>query len=192
MSNQNISQEELKLVRRAKSGDKGAFGQLMEMHAVRAYRIAYSIIPNQQEAEDAVQEACITAFKSIKKIEKEEAFSSWFGRIVTSRTYDLGRKKQRGQKTVEKETSVLKVEISHASANPANGKTELKLDLQSAIAQLPELHRLAIMLRYSEDASTDQIARVLARPAGTIRRILSESYKMLRLSLEGDEIDEVQ
>ncbi len=188
----NTTQDELILVRRAKSGNKEAFGQLMEAHAIRAYRIAYSIIPNQQEAEDVVQEAYITAFKSIKKIEKEEAFSSWFGRIVTSRAYDLGRKKQRGQKTVEKETTVLKMEISHASANPANGKVEIKLDLQAAIARLPELHRLAIMLRYSEDASTDQIARILDRPAGTIRRILSESYKMLRLSLEGDETDEVQ
>ncbi len=192
MSNQNNSQDELTLVRRAKSGDKEAFGHLMEMHAIRAYRIAYSIIPNHQEAEDAVQEACVTAFKSIRKIEKEESFSSWFGRIVTSRAYDIGRKKQRGQKTVEKETTALKMEITSTSANPANGKTELKLDLQAAIAELPELHRLAIMLRYSEDASTDQIARVLNRPAGTIRRILSESYRMLRLYLEKDETDEVQ
>ncbi len=184
--------DELELVRKAKSGNREAFGELMQMHAIRAFRIAYSVIPNQQEAEDVVQEACITAFKSIKKIEKEEAFSSWFARIVTSRAYDIGRKKQRGQKTVEKETMVLKMEVSQASANPSSEKTDLTLDLQAAIAQLPELHRLAIMLRYSEDASTDQIARTMNRPAGTIRRILSESYRMLRLYLEGDKTDEVQ
>ena len=189
---EKAAQDELILVRRAKSGDKEAFGQLMEMHAIRAYRIAYSIIPNQQEAEDTVQEACITAFKSIKKIEKDESFSSWFGRIVTSRAYDIGRKKQRGQKTIEKKTTALKMEIAHASADPANGKTELALDLQAAIAQLPEFHRLAVMLRYSEDASTDQIARILDRPAGTVRRILSESYRMLRLYLEKDDNHEVQ
>ena len=192
MSDEITQPDELELVRKAKSGDKEAFGELMQLHAIRAYRIAYSIIPSQQEAEDVVQEACITAFKSISRIEKEESFSSWFARIVTSRAYDIGRKKQRGQKTVEKETTALKMEISQASANPSNGRTDLTLDLQAAIARLPELHRLAIMLRYSEDASTDQIARVMDRPAGTVRRILSESYRMLRLYLEGEKNDEVQ
>ncbi len=192
MSDQEKSQDELNLVRRAKSGDKDAFGQLMEMHAIRAYRIAYSVIPKQQEAEDAVQEACITAFKSIGKIEKEESFASWFGRIVTSRAYDVGRKKQRTQKVVEKETVEMQLELSRASANPGNSTIDSSIDLQNAISKLPELHRLAIMLRYSEDASTEQIARTLNRPAGTVRRILSESYRMLRLSLQGENNHEVQ
>ncbi len=192
MSDQDKSQDELNLVRRAKSGDKDAFGQLMEMHAVRAYRIAYSVIPIQQEAEDAVQEACITAFKSIRAIEKEESFASWFGRIVTSRAYDMGRKKQRTRKVVEKETLEMRMELSQASANPGSSTIDSGIDLQNAIARLPQLHRLAIMMRYSEDASTEQIARTLNRPAGTIRRILSESYRMLRLSLEGEDNHEVQ
>ena len=192
MTNQDMQPDESQLVRRAKTGDQEAFGQLMEMHAVRAFRIAYSIIPSQQEAEDVVQEACITAFKSIKKVEKEESFSSWFGRIVTSRAYDLGRKKQRVKKVVDKETSEYRMELTRASANPSNGITELSIDLQAAIQKLPELHRVAIMLRYAEDASTDEIARTLNRPAGTVRRILSESYRMLRLSLEGEVNDEMQ
>ena len=187
----DAAQDELTLVRRAKAGDKEAFGQLMQNHAVRVYRIAYAIVQNQAEAEDAVQEAFITAFKSIKKLEKEESFSSWLSRIVTTRVYDLIRKKQRGQKTIEKETTALKVEIARSSSNPANGTADLSLDLQQAITKLPELHRLAIIMRYLEDASTDEIARILNRPAGTIRRILSESYQMLRLHLEGDDNHEV-
>lgn len=189
MANGNTAPEEATLVHQARAGDKEAFGQLMEMHAVRAYRIAYAIIGNQQEAEDAVQEACVTAFKSIKKVEKSQSFGSWFARIVTSRAYDLGRKKQRTQKTIEKETAEYRMELTRASNNPSNGHTELQMDLQAAIARLPELHRLAIMLRYSEDASTDRIASVLNRPPGTTRRILSESYRMLRLYLEGDKND---
>jgi len=187
---QSASTNEVGLIRRAKSGDREAFGQLIELHAVRAYRIAYAILQNQEESEDAVQEAFVTAFKSIKKLEKEEAFGSWLARIVTTRVYDLVRGKQRGQKAVESETTALKMEITRSAANPANGKADLTLDLQQAIEKLPELHRLAIMLRYTEDASTEQIARVLKRPAGTVRRVLSESYQLLRLYLE--ESNEVQ
>ncbi len=184
--NRDVPTNELALVRRAKKGDREAFGELVENHALRAYRIAYSIVQNQTEAEDAVQEAFITAFKSIGKLEKEESFGSWFSRIVTTRVYDLVRKKQRNQKTIEAETTAFRMELSQSSANPVDEKTELSLDLQRAIEKLPEFHRLAIMLRYSEDASTDQIALTLNRPAGTVRRILSESYKVLRLYLEGE------
>lgn len=179
--------QETRLVQQAKAGDREAFGRLTEMHAVRVYRIAYATLRNQQEAEDAVQDAFVTAFKSIKKLEKDESFGSWLTRIVTTRVYDIIRQKQRKQKSVESQTTALKIQITLSASNPANGKTELALDLQEAIAKLPDLHRLAITLRYVEDASTDDIAATLKRPAGTIRRILSESYRMLRLHLEGQE-----
>jgi RNA polymerase sigma-70 factor (ECF subfamily) len=191
MINNDTTENELRLVRQAKAGDREAFGQLMENHAVRAYRIAFSILQNQSEAEDAVQEAFITAFKSIKKLEKEASFGSWLSRVVTTRVYDLARQKQRGKKIIESETAALKLEIARSSGNPVNGTTDLSLDLREAITKLPDLHRAAVMLRYTEDASTDDIAKVLGRPAGTIRRVLSESYHLLRLYLEGDDTHEV-
>ncbi|MBT9166375.1 MAG: ECF RNA polymerase sigma factor SigW [Chloroflexi bacterium] len=185
--NENFLHEEITLIRRARAGDREAFGQLMETHAPRAYRIAFAILRNQSDAEDTVQEAFITAYKSIKKLEKEGSFVSWLSRIVATRSYDLLRKRQRERKTVESTISTLKVGMSQPASNPAESKQDFDLDLREAITRLPELHRLAILLRYSEDASTDEIARILNRPAGTIRRILSESYRLLRLYLEGGE-----
>jgi len=171
----------------AKKGNRDAFGQLMENHATRAYRIAYTILQNQADAEDVVQEAFITAFKSIKKLTKEGAFPSWMGRIVTTRAYDHLRKKQRQNKTIEATTANFKFELSQSIANPSENIHDLSMDLGEAINKLPELHRLAVMLRYSEDATTDEIAVTLDRPAGTIRRVLSESYRMLRLYLEDNQ-----
>jgi RNA polymerase sigma-70 factor (ECF subfamily) len=187
--NENFIHDEIALIRRARAGDREAFGQVMETHAPRAYRIAFAILQNRSDAEDAVQDAFITAYKSLRKLEKEGSFNSWLSRIVATRAYDLLRRKQREHKIVEKTIPTLK--MSHLASNPAEGKQDLALDLQEAITKLPELHRLAILLRYSEDASTDEIARILNRPAGTIRRILSESYHLLRLYLEGGERDEV-
>lgn len=175
------------LVRRAKQGDREAFGQLMENHATRVYRIAFAILQNQSDAEDAVQEAFITASKALKKLKEEGAFGSWLSRIATTRAYDILRKKQRDYKIIESTTSKFKMEMSQTASNPAEGEHDFDLDLQKAIAKLPELHRLAILLRYSEDATSDEISKILNRPAGTIRRILSESYRLLRLYLEGDE-----
>lgn len=180
-----FDESEAGLIRRARGGDREAFGELIELHAVRAYRIAYAILQNPEEAEDAVQDAFVTAFKSLRKLENVEAFGSWLGRIVTTRAYDILRGRQRGQKAIEAQTTAVRMDLTHHSpANPSGTKADLALDLEEAIAKLPELHRLAILLRYSEDASTEQIARVLKRPEGTVRRILSESYRLLRLYLK--------
>jgi RNA polymerase sigma factor (sigma-70 family) len=80
----------------------------------------------------------------------------------------------------------LKMDIQQSGAHLAEEKQALSLDIEQAIARLPKFHRLAVMLRYAEDVSTDDIASALNRPAGTIRRILSESYRMLRLYLQKD------
>lgn len=185
--NENFVHEEITLIRQARGGDREAFGRLMEIHAPRVYRIAFAILQNRSDAEDTVQEAFITAYKSIKKLEKEGSFSSWLSRIVATRSYDLLRKSQRDRKIVESSISIFKEGMSNPSSNPAESKQDFDLDVREAITSLPELHRLAILLRYSEDASTDEIARILNRPAGTIRRVLSESYRLLRLYLEGGE-----
>lgn len=186
----NRCEREAHLIRRAREGDREAFGELIELHAVRAYRIAYAILQNPEESEDAAQDAFVTAFKSLRKLENVEAFGSWLGRIVTTRAYDILRSRQRGQKAVDAQTTAVRMDIARGNpADPSRARTDLTLDLEEAIAKLPELHRLAVLLRYSEDASTEQIARVLNRPAGTVRRILSESYRMLRLYLEeGDAV----
>lgn len=183
----NPTQDETALVHMSKKGDREAFGRLMENHAIRAYRIAYTILQNQADAEDVVQDAFITAYKSIKKLAKEGSFPSWMGRIVTTRAYDHLRKKQRQNKSIEASTSAFKFELSQSIANPSENINDLSMDLGEAIKKLPELHRLTVMLRYSEDATTDEIAKTLNRPAGTIRRVLSESYRMLRLYLEGNQ-----
>jgi RNA polymerase sigma-70 factor, ECF subfamily len=181
----NFVEEEITLVHQAKKGDREAFGQLMENHAPRAYRIAFTIMQSQNDAEDIVQEAFITAYKSIKKLEKEGSFGSWLGRIVTTRAYDFLRNKQRQNKAVEVSTSRFKAELSQDISHRREATHDFDLDLREAIMKLPEMHRLVIMLRYSEDATSDEIAATLNRPAGTIRRILSESYRLLRLYLEG-------
>lgn len=183
------SEREGHLIRRAREGDREAFGELIEIHAVRAYRIAYAILQNAEESEDAVQDAFVTAFKSLRKLEKAEAFGSWLGRIVTTRAYDILRGRQRGQKAIEAQTTAVRMETAHRRPDPSGTRADLTLDLEEAIAKLPEIHRLAVLLRYTEDASTEQIARILKRPEGTVRRILSESYRLLRLYLEeGDAV----
>ena len=175
--------DEIILVRRAKTGDGECFAQLVRNHTTRVYRIAFALLQDGSDAEDAVQEAFITAYRSIKKLEKDEAFGSWLARIVTTRAYDIIRKRQHGKKVSPDQNPLPDVEELPSPVDSIKA-TELSLDLHQAIERLPEAHRLVVLLRYAEDATTDEIAYILGRPAGTVRRMLSESYRLMRHYLE--------
>lgn len=181
-----LSQEEANLIQRARSGDREAFGELMEAYAPRAYRLAFAIVGNESDAEDVVQEAFVTIYRKLRNLREESSFGSWLSRIVATRARDLLRRHRREKKYFE--SRVTQTRLGQGSSSiPAPESEGTSLDLRQAIDRLPELHRLVILLRYGEEASIEEIAQTLKRPAGTIRRMLSEAYRMLRLYLEGDE-----
>jgi RNA polymerase sigma-70 factor (ECF subfamily) len=171
--------EEVVLVRRAKKGDRENFSQLVKNYTTKAYRIAFALLRDQADAEDAVQDAFVTAYRSIAKLQKEESFGSWLCRIVTSRAYDIMRKRKRRREVVSGER------LSDVEQLPSHSDSwDLSLDLRWAIEHLPETHRLVVLLHYAEGATTDEIGYILDRPPGTVRRILSESYRLMRHYLE--------
>ena len=179
--NEREAPTDAELVRRAKTGDEEAFALLIERHAARAYRIALAILRTGTEAEDAVQESFLTAFRSLGKLKEGERFPAWLGRIVASRAYDLARRKGRERRTAERCAEALRGDP------PGREGAEALMDLEGALARLGETHRLVILLHYAEEASTDEIAALLGRPPGTVRRLLSEAYRLLRLYLRSDD-----
>ncbi len=185
-----ISAEDISLIRRARDGDHTSFTHLVNNYTVRAYHIAFAILKNKNDAEDAVQEAFTTAYRSIKKLEKEDSFGSWLARIVTSRAYDILRQRRRDKITITPKDPAPEIE-QVPSYRDSSESVEASVDMRWVIDRLPPDHRLAVMLRYTEDATTDEIAVIMERPAGTVRRILSESYRLLRLYLEEEKHREV-
>ncbi len=166
--------QESSLIGLAQAGDAAAFASLIDRHAVRAYRIAYIIAGNHHDAEDAVQEACLVAYRSLGTLRDEGSFAGWFGQIVANRARDLVRRHRASRQRDER----LAVVESAASSDEA-------VELREIIGGLGEPHRTAIWLTYSGDLSSAEVARVMGRPPGTVRRILSEAYGKLRQMLGG-------
>ena len=185
------SAEDIALIRRARDGDNVSFARLVNNYTTHVYHIAFAILKNKDDAEDAVQDAFITAYRSIKKLKKEDSFSSWIARIVTSRAYDILRQRQRDRITITKEDPTPELEQVPSCQNSPEAIEEA-VDIRWAIDHLPADHRLAITLRYTQGATTEEIAAIMQRPAGTVRRILSESYRLLRLYLQEETHHEVQ
>ena len=76
--------EEAAWIRRAQSGDEGAFAWLVRRYEVRAYRIARGLLPNEEDARDVAQEAFLRVFRSIERFDFGYAFTTWLHRIVTN------------------------------------------------------------------------------------------------------------
>lgn len=177
MRERGYGTEELSLVSRAREGDRECLGQLIQTHLTPAFRIAMVLLRNEADAEDAVQEGVLSTIKAIRSIRREEAFRSWFFRIVANKARDtLRRQRREGAHTSYMNDDPIQQSFNHTS--------EEKMDVDHAVMSLPEVHREVVLLRFRAGFSTAEIAQVLDRPVGTVRRILSEAYSKLRKQLD--------
>lgn len=95
------------LIARAQAGDAAAFAALIDRHALRAYRIAYIVAGNHHDAEDAVQEGCLVAFRTRGSLRSHGSFAGGFSQIVANRARDIVRsqraRRERDQRLADPE-----------------------------------------------------------------------------------------
>lgn len=175
----NLSKDELIMeVKRAKRGDKEAFCNLIRVNKIAIYRVAKSILNNEEDIEDAVSEAILKAYKNIQALKQEVFFKTWLIRIVINESNNLYKKRA-------KEIVVDKDHFKNIKVND-NYKD---LSLYNAINSLDEDLRITTILFYFEDMKYKDIAKVLNVKEGTIKSRLSRAkeklYNILKEELHG-------
>ncbi|MEG0742849.1 MAG: RNA polymerase sigma factor [Clostridia bacterium] len=141
------------------------------------YHIAYTILRDNRECEDAVQEALLRAWEKRNSLRDETAFRFWLSRILTNTCNDLARKKRR----------IASLELEREPAVSFEDGMENSV-LYDSIGKLPQELRLPIILHYLEGFSTKEIATLIRRPEGTVRNRLFRARKVLR-DLLGEELE---
>ena len=171
------------LTEKAKAGDARAFGQLYETVYTDLYHFALYRLGNPEEAEDAVQETVLEAFRGIEGLKKPEAFRSWIFTILTARCnrHIAELIRQRGQTPLED---------SGLSAGDFSSQSDTACRLREAIGALPEEDRQLVLLSVVGGFSGKEIAEILGRPGGTLRSRLHRTLKKLRTTLSDIETDE--
>jgi RNA polymerase sigma-70 factor, ECF subfamily len=160
----------------AQEGDQGAFGQLVRRHQRRAYAVARAIVLNHEDAEDAVQDAFLHAYRALDRFRPDQAFGAWLHRIVANAALDLTRRR----KVREAE------ELPDALASPFRDPAEagdLRERLGQALAQLPPRQRAVIALHDIEGFKHAEIGTMLGIPEGTARSDLHYARARLRDAL---------
>jgi len=169
------------LVKRILAGEKRLFEHIMRSYNQRLYRIGMSILANDMEAEDAMQNAYINAYEHLAKFEARSSFSTWLTRIMINEC--LARTK----KTKPDTLSETQTENHATMTNPAIilANKELGNVLESAIGQLPEKYRLVFVLREIESMSVKETSETLNIEESNVKARLSRAKTMLRDSLSG-------
>jgi RNA polymerase sigma-70 factor (ECF subfamily) len=165
-----------KLVRRAQQGDQRAFAELVERHQPRLFTLAARELGSAADAEDALQETMIRAWRALPRFRAEASFSTWLYRICLNAVADQRARRARG--------SGVPLEDVLEPADPRDliMERELSGELQRALAELDETYRTAVLLYDVLGRSYAEIAEVLAVPEGTVKsRIFRGRVELARL-----------
>lgn len=135
------------LVESVKSGDHSAYSELVKRHSTLAFRTAYRITQNKQDAEDAMQDSLFRAFDRINSFDGRSAFATWLTRIAINTSLMILRKRRKYDST-----SLDDQEIDLQLTDPAPGPELLLVRLESIAAVRDAVHRLPPLLRGSIEA----------------------------------------
>jgi RNA polymerase sigma-70 factor (ECF subfamily) len=176
-----------------------AFEQLLAPLLDRAFGLALNLLGDRAEAEDAVQEAALLAFKNLQTFEPGTNFKAWFFRILVNWCFGRYRQRKRRPETVEYEDvpPMYLYEQSQAAGMHRAGTDPVgtvvgNMDVEQvrgAIESLPEEFRAVAALYFLEDSTYQEIADVLGVPVGTVRSRLHRARRLLQKRLWAVAVD---
>ena len=170
--------EDLALARKAAARDRTALHAVVDRHASELYRLARGLSPTAADAEDAVQDTLIAAFRAIGSFDGRASLLTWMTRILIRRARRLGRKRS--------SQSALSLEVELDSPRQdarllaGSSSDDCRLDLAAALPKLPPEYREVIVLRELQGMSYAEIANTLDIPQGTVESRIHRARSLLR------------
>ena len=166
------------VVRRVLAGDIEAYATLVARHRERLYRFAARMLGNHEEAEEAVQDAFVRAFRSLRGCQDPDRFDGWLFRILANRCRTRGRRRRRYEATFVIDPSAL------ARASAPDGRTGdhggWSTAVAEALAALPAEQREAFLLKYVEELSYEEMAALTGVGVSALKMRVSRAVTRLR------------
>jgi len=184
--------DEAGLIQDAQRGDLEAFNRLILAYQERVYNQAFRVLGEYQSADDATQEAFISAYKSIRSF-RGGSFRAWLLRIVTNACYDeLRRKKRRPTTPLEPvDDEGDEIESPNWIADPGESpednisRAELADAIQACLDNLSEDFRVVVVLVDVQGLDYIEASEVIGKPLGTIKSRLARARNRMRECLQG-------
>ena len=184
--------EESGLAQRVADGDRCAFELLMRRYNRRLYRLARASLGDEAEAKDALQDAYLSAYRSIGTFRGDATLSTWLSRLVLNACGARRRRSSRRDnivpivRTEHLMDLVARVPDSGEQPEQLVARTQIRRVLERKVSELPEIFRVVFVLRSVEELSVEEIADILAIPPETVRSRHFRARGILRESLAKD------
>jgi RNA polymerase sigma-70 factor (ECF subfamily) len=182
-----VGSDDLQLVRACLQGRTEAFGTLVRRHQDRLYNTVYRLLGDAEDAQDALQDAFLQAYRSLARFKGESQFYTWLYRIAVNAAMSLKRK-QRVMLPMEAGGDRLEPLDTRAGSQPSvaleNADNERRL--QEALNRLSPEHRTVLVLKDIEGHKYEAIATITQVPVGTVRSRLHRARLELRELLRQD------
>ena len=174
------------IVRRIREGESALFEVLMRRHNQRVYRTARSVLKDEAEVEDVMQQAYINAFTHLHQFEERAQFSTWLTRIVLNEAFARRQKLQTAGTLINHvEDPAVMETMRSTQATPERQAyaDELRRVLEDAVDELPENYRLVFVMRDVEGLSTGETSAGLGLGEEAVKTRLHRARAMLRRSV---------
>lgn len=168
------------LVRATAKGDSSAFEQLVRLYENKVYALALRMCGNPEDANDAAQEAFLSAWRGLPTFRGESGFATWLYRLASNAAIDqLRRGKHQREETSIDEPSAILPDTGPGPQEAAEG-VELREAVAAGLRELSEDHRQILLLREYQELSYEEIAAVLDVDLGTVKSRISRARRALR------------
>jgi len=184
--------DDVALVQLARRRNGDAFRIIMQRNNQRLYRVARSVVQDDNEAEDVVQQAYVNAFDSLGKFRGDSSLATWLTRITLNEA--LGRlRRQRPMVDLEVldaepsgASKVIPFPLMPATSDPERdvAQHQIRQLIERAIDDLPEIFRVVFVMRDVEDMSIEETSGFLGLPPATVKTRLHRARRQLRRALD--------
>jgi len=183
---------DVEIARRIAAGNQDELQRLMRQYNQRLYRTARSILRDDAEAEDAVQESYLLAYKAMAQFRGDAKLSTWLVRIVANEA--LGRLRKRSRRAeiiqlngatdpISEDPELNMTDISPEQPEDAAARAQMRVLLETKIDQLPDAFRTVFVLRAVEEMTVEEAGVCLGIPPATVRTRYFRAKGLLRESL---------
>lgn len=183
-TSQEALADEAAVVVRVLAGEREAFRLLVEREHRSIVRTCYRILGNLQDAEDAAQEAFVTAYRALPTWRREGPFGAWLARIAIR----VATRRAAGRRTVDwLDPAALESDGARVVPDPLVSvvRSETSASLRAAVSRLDEPYREVVALRFFADLPLAEIARLTGRPVPTVKTHLRRGLLRLREAVGG-------
>ncbi|MGL4910799.1 MAG: sigma-70 family RNA polymerase sigma factor [Romboutsia sp.] len=170
---------DIKIIKKAIKGNFNAYSILVNELKSDGYKMAYTILRNEDDSIDAYLQAVEKGLKNITTLKEPEYFKTWFMRIVINEAKNIMRKNNK----------VISIQDCSINEESESMNTDVKLDLEKALENVDSTTREMIRLKFYMGYSLEEISNILKVPIGTVKGKMYTALKNMRKDLEVKEYE---